>query len=98
MCIRDSSWFVRILDKKYNTIGIRKGNKIMKKKLEESLSISVDVNKINASISWKIKIIMDILPWKVFNSFLSSNTFEAITVLDSVNETHNIKNTKMLIS
>ena len=70
----------------------------MKKKLEESLSISVDVNKINASISWKIKIIMDILPWKVFSSFLPSKTFEAITVLDNVNETHNIKNTKMLIS
>ena len=42
--------------------------------------------------------IIDILPWKVFNSFLSSSTLEAITVLDNVNEIHNIKKIKMLTS
>ena len=42
--------------------------------------------------------IIDILPWKVFSSFLSSNTLEAITVLDNVSEIHNIKKIKMLTS
>ena len=49
--ISSSSLFVRKLDKKYNRIGIKNGNKKIRKKFEENLSTSIDVNKIKARIS-----------------------------------------------
>ena len=49
--ISSSSLFERKLDKKYNRIGIKNGNKKIRKKFGENLSTSIDVNKIKARIS-----------------------------------------------